>query len=448
MTANEVKVTTAEGTQSVAQLPIGEEAAPGRVEERGISTRKSLMFVYGAYFFRYIYLLILIPFYGRVLGAAAYGQVLAAMSLYQIIWLSVEYGFPVVGARDLASTTDKAIIAAQFGRHIKARLLMSVLGIALGVGAVALSPVLRADPAYGLVATALGVISAFNLGWYFQGTFRFRTSVMLEVLGFAINLCMILSLVRNSGDGLLVLESLLVSAIACTVVAYVIAIRQVGSRSLRFTGAVSLVRASTALFANRGLSMIIPSSSTYLLSLFANATQVGFYGAAERLASVGLSLMQPAGQVLIATLTRRLSSSETEAAAYRLMRKGCLAMEGFGFVLLFGALVLSPYLIPLILGPGFAESVPIMQMLGLMYPFAAFTQVVCGYVLIPLRQDTLVTTVTLLSAACSLIGILLLVRDFGGLGVAGARVMGYLVAAVMLVVILTRQGLFRRILYS
>jgi PST family polysaccharide transporter len=447
MKPNDLKVTAPEGAHGVTQLLNGEQAAAGAVQEGAMSTSRSLLFVYGAYLFRYLYLLILIPFYGHVLGATAYGQVLAAMSLYQIIWLAVEYGFPVVGARDLASTTDKAVIAAQFGRHIKARLLMSALGVAVGVGGTVLSPVLRADPAYGLVATALGVISAFNLGWYFQGTFRFRTSVMLEVLGFALNLCLILSLVHNSGDGLLVLESVLISAIACTVVAYLIAIRQVDFRRLRFTGAVSLVRGSTALFANRGLSMII-SSATYLLSLFANDTQVGFYGAAERLASVGLSLMLPAGQVLIATLTRRLSATQTETAAYRLMRKGCLAMEGFGFVLLFGALVLSPYLIPLILGPGFAASVPIMQMLGLMFPFAAFTQVVCGYVLIPLRQDALVTKVSLLSAAFSLVGILLLVHDFGGLGVAGARVMGYVMAAAMLVVVLLRQGLFRRILYS
>ena len=81
-----------------------------------MSTSRSLLFVYGAYLFRYLYLLILIPFYGHVLGATAYGQVLAAMSLYQIIWLAVEYGFPVVGARDLASTTDKAVIARLIGR--------------------------------------------------------------------------------------------------------------------------------------------------------------------------------------------------------------------------------------------------------------------------------------------------------------------------------------------
>ena len=415
---------------------------------RSVSTKKSLFFTYGGYFFRYIQLLILIPFYGRVLGADEYGKVLAAMSLFQVVWMIVDYGFPIVGARDLASTRDKAVIAREFGRQFMARLWMAPFGIALGVGGTLVSPILRADPALGLVATALGIISAFNLGWYFQGTLHFRTSVMLEVAGFLINLVLILSVVRDAGDGLLVLMSLLVSGLACTVAAYVIALRQIDIRSIRFSGAASLLRASTALFAYTGLSTIVACASTYLLSLFASATEVGFYGSAERLANVVLSLMQPANQVLIGTVTWRLGFPETEAAAYALMRKGLAVMGVFGIAAFFGAFSLSPYLIPIIFGPGFNSSIPIMQLFGLMFPFAALGQVVCMYILIPLREDRLVTKIAAVGAVCSLIAMLLLVRDFSGLGVAGARVIGAVVTTILLATAMVRGSLYRRIFQS
>ena len=418
------------------------------VKGTSVSTRKSLFFVYGSYFFRYVQLLILVPFYGRVLGAAEYGKVLAAMALFQVVWMIVEYGFPIVGARDLASTRDKAVIAREFGRQFTARLLLSVLGTLIGVGGTAFSPILRADPALGLVATALGIISAFNLSWYFQGTLRFRTSVMLEVAGFAINLVLILSVVRDAGDGLLVLMSLLVSGLACTVAGHVIALRQIDIRSIRFSGAASLLRTSGNLFAYRGLSMIVASASTYLLSLFASAAEVGYYGSAERLANVVLSLMQPANQVLIGTVTWRLGSSETEAAAYALMRKGLAGMGAFGIAACVGALTLSPYLIPIIFGPGFDGSIPIMQLHGLMFPFAALGQVVCMYVLIPLREDRLVMKITAGGAVCSLIAMLLLVRDFSGLGVAGARVVGAVVTTLLLATAMARGALYRRVFQS
>ena len=112
-----------------------------------------------------------------------------------------------------------------------------------------------------------------------------------------------------------------------------------------------------------------------LLTLFVNADQ-WFFAAAERLAALVLSLMVPAGQVLMATVAVRLSSREGETQAYTLMRKSFVFTVYFGVAACLGALMLSPYLIPVIYGRGFDSSIRIMQILGLMFPFAAFSQVV------------------------------------------------------------------------
>ena len=138
-----------------------------------ISTRRALAFVYAGYAFRYAYLLVLIPFYGRVLGAEEYGRLLAAMSLYQVVWMLGEYGFPVVGARDAAASRDRAHLCALFGRHVMGRLWMALPGLAIGLGGTLLSPLLRENPLLGALATANGLLAAFNLGWFFQGTLRF-----------------------------------------------------------------------------------------------------------------------------------------------------------------------------------------------------------------------------------------------------------------------------------
>jgi PST family polysaccharide transporter len=246
----------------------------------------------------------------------------------------------------------------------------------------------------------------------------------------------------------MVLMSLLVSGLICTVMAYVIALRQIDIRSIRFSGTASLLRVSTGLFAYTGLPLIVASASTYLLSLFASAAEVGYYGSAERLANVVLSLMQPANLVLVGTVTWRLGFPETEAAAYALMRKGFAVMGTFGIAAFFGALTLSPYLIPIIFGPGFESSIPIMQLFGLMFPFAALGQVVCMYILIPLRKDRIVTKIAIVGAVCSLVAMLLLVRDFSGLGVAAARVIGAFVTTVLLATAMMRGALYRRVFQS
>lgn len=417
----------------------------GAAQVPPISTMRALTFVYAGYLFRYAYLLVLIPFYGRVLGAEEYGRLLAAMSLYTLVWVLAEYGFPTVGARDTAATTDRSRIAEIFGRHTMGRLWMALPGLALGVGGTLLSPVLREDPVLGVLAVANGLLAAFNLGWFFQGTMRFRTSVMLEVLGFAINLPVILLMVHGPGDSWIVLATLLGSNLFCTAIAYGIALRSMDCSALRWAGGLSLLRESAALFAHKGLTMMMASSSTFLFSLFATPAQLGWYGAAERLATVGLSLMQPANHVLIGTVARQISRKDSEGAAFRLMRRSLIAMTGLGFAMLVGTLIFADVAVPMILGPDFGPTVPLLLILSLMFPFAALTQVISGYVLIPLRHDRLVSLVSLLGALVTVVLIVFLGRAFDGAGVAWARTLGYTALAVVMVEVLRRQRLIGKL---
>jgi PST family polysaccharide transporter len=413
----------------------------GKGTSRDSSTKKALAFVYVGYAFRYLYLLVLVPFYGRVLGAAEYGRVLAAMSLFQFVWMLSEYGFPSVGMRDIALDQTPRGSAEVYAKHTSARLMMTMVGLAVGAIGTVASPLLRERPIFGVLATLTGVMSAFNLGWYFQGTLRFRTSVLVEIFGFAVNLVCVLSLVRGKSDGWIVLASLFGSSVMATAVAHFIALRSMDRTNLRWGGSVQLVRESTALFAARGLALVTSSSSTFLIALFADAKQVGWYGAAERLATAGLSLMQPANQVLIGTIAGLMGSTATERAAFRLIRRGLVVLTSLGGAMLVGTMALAGIAVPMILGPEFGPSVRMLRILAVMFPFAAFSQVVTGYVLVPLRFDRFVTASSLVGALVTVALTVGLGRAFEGEGVAWARVVGAVSMCVLLVYVVWRERL-------
>jgi hypothetical protein len=181
----------------------GQETLFGK-PERGRDTAmdgkrniRILAFVYGGYIMRYIYLIVVIPFYGRVLGVTEYGRVLAAMSVMNVIWMLVSYGFTFVGIRDVSRAHSKGEHNAIFSLHLSARLLTALLGGLVGVSATFFSPVLSGRPVIGILATALGIVSGLNLGWLFQGRHRFRTPITLEVVGFALSLMLIFSFVHR-----------------------------------------------------------------------------------------------------------------------------------------------------------------------------------------------------------------------------------------------------------
>lgn len=399
-----------------------------------------LVFVYVGYIMRYLYLLVVIPFYGRVLGVTEYGRVLAAMSLMNVIWMLVSFGFTFVGMRDASRVHEKHEHNQIFSLHMSARMAMSSLGVLIGMVATFCSPVLSQRPLIGIFATLLGVLNGCNVSWLFQGRQRFRTPIILEVVGFAMSLLLVLWLVHGPGDSTMVLASLLVAGICTTVIAYQLTVKDIGWPRLNLRGVPGLMRDSTMLFLYSTGSVVLTSASTYLLTLLSTPTQVGYYGAAERFATIGLSLMGPASQVFIPTISRQIAQNDHHGARVT-TRRGAALLLGYGFLALGGALVLSPYVLPLILGAAFKPSAHVLQCFAWMFPFSAFNQFVGFYVLLPRKKDRLMAVAGLMSAAANLTSALLLAPAYGAVGMALARVIGEGTLSATLLIFAWRTGL-------
>lgn len=403
-----------------------------------------LAFVYGGYIMRYVYLIVVIPFYGRVLGVTEYGRVLAAMSLMNVIWMLVSYGFTFVGMREVSQAQAKGEHNAIFSLHSSARLLMGGLGGIVGATATFCSPVLSQRPLIGLLATALGILNGLNLGWLFQGRHHFRTPILLEVVGFALSLVLVLSLVGGPADSTWVLGSLLIAGLCSTAIAYGLMVSDIGVPRLGLTGIRDLVRSSTMLFCYSTGSVVLTASSTYLLTLLSTPAQVGYYGAAERFATIGLSLMGPAGQVFIPTISRQLAQDDRQGARAT-TRRGAALLLGYGFLALGGALLLSPLLLPMILGAAFTPSAHVLQRFAWMFPFAAFNQFVGFYVFVPRKKDRLLAVAGLMSGMANLAAALYLAPRHGAMGMALARVIGEATLSTALTCLAVRSGLFREV---
>jgi PST family polysaccharide transporter len=427
-------------------VAVSSSDATAASEAPPVSTRKALLFVYIGYFFRYLYMFILVPFYGHVLGAAAYGRVLAAMSLFQVVWMVAEGGLSTVGARDVAATSkNETMRAALYGRHQAARALMLLPAGAIGIAGTFLSPVLSEQPIFGILGTLNGLLTAFGLGWYFQALLPFRTSVIIETLSFVVSLPLILSLVHGPEDAWLVLFSFVISATVVTAVAHFIALRALAWTQISFRGAFGLLRESMTMFLYRSLATVTASSPVYVYSLYATAAQVGFYGAAERVATVALGLMQPATQVIFGTVSNRIADAESEGAAYGLMKQSFVVLFSSGIVMLLGTLAIASFAVPLIFGEEFGPVVPILQVLGVLFPFEAINTVCSGFVLIPLRMDRIVTIISFVTATATVVLIFVLGKTFGGIGVSTGRVLVSALDALITLEVLRRLGLLRRI---
>ena len=407
------------------------------------SLKKDGAYVYAGYFLRYLSLIILIPYYSRVLGPDSYGQVLAAMSLMGIVWLLVNYGFPPAGARTLAASKTREEINITFTRQIMGRFMILPLGVFIGVGGTFLSPVLAENPLLGIIATIMGLLKAFNLGWFFQGLRKFKYSVFIEALAYPLNVLFVLLLVKTPDDGVYALLSVASSTAICVTLSYFLAFRYATFCKQTIADGFSEIKDAAALFVQGVNTALMAAGSTYLLSLLSTSEQVGYFGAAERIISVGVAFFMPAAQILMPSIAHRAVHAPEEVTS--LVKKGLAFEMAYGVCAMFGGIIVAPIILPLFLGADFVPSVTPFQIMACLFPFAAFSHAFGNYVLIPQKKEKWLLWAVLAGNIFNL-GIAIYAASlWGAVGMAYARVAGEIAIAGTLLVIALRLKLLQPI---
>lgn len=404
------------------------------------SKKKPLLdfiFVYLAYTLRYVYLLVLIPFYGRVLGNEGYAVVLSAMSLMNFAWIFTGWGFPQAGVRSL-STQSSSRYGQTFGAHFSARLILGVVALAGSMVMIHSSPLLSAHLPAAYLALTLGILSAFNLGWYFSGSNRPRHAVSLEMLGFVISLGLILTLVSEPSDATYAILSLLISGIIVTGVAHFWIRKEFSFRDLfQISAGFSLIRSAGYLFLYASSAMLVSAISTYVVGLFSSTAVVGEYGAADRLVALGISVMSPLGMVLIPKITSLHANNPR--AAYHLSKKVLLILLAISVSGALISFVFAEPVVTLIFGKNFIGTAPVLRWFSLIFPINALIIFIGTYVLIPLEQEKALANSVILGVLLFTVISIPLTMRYQSIGMASARLIGDAFILFLLIVVCLRN---------
>jgi O-antigen/teichoic acid export membrane protein len=387
------------------------------------SLKSAFFTVYLGYIFRYACLIVLIPFYARVLGPAEYGQVLVATALGNFVWAIQNWGFAVVGARNIAASQSANDKQREFSRHLTARLLILPLSCLAGALGTWWSPVLRDAPWLGVLATLWGIASGCNLGWYFQGIQAFRTSIVAEVLNFGFTLLFALLLVTWRAEALMALVALVCANLLSLAYAYAQARATVLLIAAPVAEGLALIRSSLAMFVNAGMGALVANGGAYALGLMSSPAQVAFYGTAERIVTTVLGLLVPAGQVLLPRFAQ-LHAAHGSGSNHLVQqqRKAIMVVTGVGFAASIGAFVLAPWVLPVFLGGKFADAVQVLQCFSPLFMLTAFNSSIAMYVLLPQHKDQWLTAVGVVSALLNLGSMFSVAGQHGAVGVALGRV--------------------------
>lgn len=390
---------------------------PADADNRLSAVSHDAVVIGAAYVLSFLYPLVSLPLLSRAFGPADFGRLVFALAVLQVVTYVVDYGFNISAMRRIALTEDPRTRGGIVIDTLGARtVLVLAAGLALAA-AVAVVPQLRAD--WELYALGLGCIalSIAYPDWLLQGLGWVRTFAVVMALSRVLALGGLVATVHDSSDLPLALVWQLLPLVIGTVLAWPLLLR---------AGVLAPVRATAAgvrhalddgrlLFVSNMALLGMGAANAVVLGFVSTPTQVAYLGAAERFGNAGRGVMSGVQNVMLPRLSRA-DEGVRGVRLRRLVGTGIAGLYGLGGLAL---VLVSPWFIPIYLGPGFDTAVLVTQLIGAGLCLAGGTAV---FVLLAQARHRFAVVARITSAAAVLHIVLVALGgwQWGAVGAASA----------------------------
>ncbi len=377
------------------------------------------MSLYGAHVAGVVLSLVAIPYLARVLRPEGWGVVVFAQSFAGLLTLILEYGFYLSATREIARHRDEEDRIAEIVADVqaaKAILLATVTVIAV-VSSRAI-PLFREHPAHLTFAWLLAAAQGFSPFWFYQGVERPTYPALTEAASKGVATLLILSFVRDAGDGARVLAIYGGAAFCWSVVANAFIYRTVRVARPRVRSGARMLRRTFRLFVFRAASGSWVAANSFLLGSLADPRTVAFYGGAERLIRGALNGIHPATQAIYPRVSRLMVSDR--AGASQLLGVSLLCVGGLGLVIGMAAFISAPWLVRVFLGAGYEDAIPVLRMLAVVAPVVGASTVLGLQWALPAGLDRPYFRLVVAGAVLNIVLAVPLIGRFGSIGMASA----------------------------
>jgi PST family polysaccharide transporter len=364
--------------------------------------------------------LVTLPYLARVLGPHELGLVVFSQSFTWMLQLVIEFGFgasatrSVAGRRDDREALTEAVAAVQ-----GAKLLLCLASAAAAIVGFFAVPVFQDHPGYLALALVAALAQGLEPLWYFTGIERLRLVSGISVANRVLATVLTIVLVRDEGDGWIVLALWAAGAVVVTSTATVLLYRGLPLRRPSWSGVRWALSESWRLFIGSAAITLYTSANAFLLGVLSSTLQAAYFSAAEKLVRAAPRVISPITTAVYPRVGNLVARGEEERAR-RLTRLTLIAMAGLATAVSLMLFVLAEPIITLLYGEAFAPSITVLRILALMLPMLTLSSGLANLVLLTRHMDRDVVVIVVVAGLVNLALALLLAPRYGAEGMAWA----------------------------
>jgi PST family polysaccharide transporter len=401
---------------------------------------ENLASLYGVQVLNYAVPLVTLPFLTRVLGSGPWGVLAFADAYASYISLVVEYGFGLSATREVAQVRDDRIARSrQLSGVLGAQIMLAAIAVVLTLLLSRVVPSLAVYRPLLPYALLLAVSRSLVPYWYFQGLERLRSVALWGIASNAVAAAAVLLFVHAPGDNWMPLTFRAGAGLLTLSAALVIAYREMPVMAPSWRYSWLALRQGGSLFLFKSATSLYTTANVLLLGLIASPAAVAWFAGAEKISKAATGTISPLNNTFYPRIAHLMAHDKTEATRFgRLSVWMTVGMGATAAIVLFAV---APWLVRVLLGKGFSNSVPVLRLLSILPVLISVSNVLGIQWMLPLRLDKQFNTIILSAGALNLVLALLLTPRYHQMGMAVSVVFAEMLVTVSIVAFLRRRKL-------
>jgi PST family polysaccharide transporter len=367
----------------------------------------------------YIFPIITLPYLVRVLGPEKYGLVNFAAAFAAYFTIITDYGFNLSATQEISvNRNDSNRIAEIFSSVFTLKMLLFVLSSVIFLIVVVIVPLFHEHLLLFFV-TFLSVLGTalFPL-WLFQGIEKMNYILIITVSVRLIVTVLIFVIIKNENDfikfaGLNTSAQFVIGFTGLLIVLNKFQIKYIFPK-------ISLLKLQIQNGWNLFLSTVwinlYTTSNVFILGLFAPATVVGYFAAADKIRMAFQGILSPMSQSVFPYVNNLLSESYERFISFnKKLFKIALIIGATISIILF---LFAEPIVDIILGNKYKSSVLVLKIIAWL-PFMLFMSNVIGFqTMIPLNKQKSFSLILFFAAMINLVLSFILVPMYTKIGTA------------------------------
>lgn len=365
----------------------------------------------------YLLAFITFPYLTRVLQVEMFGAVVFAQGVINYFTLFTDYGFNLLGPKEIAQNDDITKRGKVFANIFFAKiLLLAIATIVFLISVFILAKYFNADICLYAVVYITVIGNVIFPVWFFQGVQQMRYITIVNIIARLFSIAGIFYFVKQPQDYLLAALFQAIVPLIAGICSWIILIKNFPEVLClpKLKDLKNTLTDGWSIFISTVAINLYTASNIVFLGIFTNPVTVGYFSGAQKIIDNVKQLLGPISQAIYPHISKLVKESPQNVKPF--LRKVILVLGGGNLLLSIFIFIFAEPIVDILLGSGYEESVILLRIMAFLPFIIALSNVFGIQIMLPFGMQSAFSKILICAAVlntCMVIPLILLYQEIG-----------------------------------